>query len=267
MTAGWKRSAGTRAAGPDPGKGGTSVVKSREVYSAIPESAIVIVAHPDDAEFMVAGTVARWARGGCEIVYLLVTDGDKGSSDPNISSANLAAMRRSEQEDACKILGVKHVEFLHYEDGMVTPSLALRRDIARVIRKYKPKAAICQDPTRFFSGRGYINHPDHRAAGEAALGAIFPAARDPLTFPELLAEGYEPHKISEVFVGMSDEDDVIVDISDTLASKVKALIAHKSQLGDWDPTERMGQWAAGAAEGQDFKHGETYRYFKLDGDD
>jgi LmbE family N-acetylglucosaminyl deacetylase len=228
---------------------------------------MVIVAHPDDAEFMVAGTVARWASGGCEIVYLLVTDGDKGSSDPSMSSADLATMRRREQQDACGILGVKHVEFLHHEDGMVTPSLGLRRDIARVIRKYKPKAAICQDPSRFYSGRGYINHPDHRAAGEAALAAIFPAARDPLTFPELLAEGFKPHKVTEVFVGMSEEGDVIVDISETLPLKIKALAAHKSQLGDWDPTEMIGKWAASSAEGQEFSHGETYRYFKLDGDD
>ncbi len=243
------------------------MVKSLENYGAVPESAIVIVAHPDDAEFMVAGTVARWARGGCEIVYLLVTDGDKGSNDPTMSSADLAAIRRGEQQEACRILGVKHVEFLHYEDGMVTPSLTLRRDIARVIRQYKPKVAICQDPTRYYSGRDYINHPDHRAAGEAALGAIFPAARDPLTFPELLAEGFQPHKIGEVFVGMSSEDDVIVDISETLPLKIEALTAHKSQLNGWDPTEMVGKWAAGAAEGQAFTHGETYRYFKLDGDE
>jgi LmbE family N-acetylglucosaminyl deacetylase len=243
------------------------VVKSLEVYGAVPESAIVIVAHPDDAEFMVAGTVAKWARGGCEIVYLLATDGDKGSNDPNMRSADLASVRRGEQQDACGILGVKHLEFLHYEDGMLTPSLNLRRDIARVIRKYKPKAALCQDPSRFFSGRGYINHPDHRAAGEAALGAIFPAARDRLTFPELLAEGFQPHKVTEIFVGMSDGDDVIVDISETLPLKIKALAAHKSQLGDWDPTEMVGQWAASAAEGLGFSHGETYRYFKLDGDE
>lgn len=249
------------------GKDGTGVVKSLEVYGAIPESAIVIVAHPDDAEFMVAGTIARWAKGGCEIVYLLVTDGDKGSNDPGISSADLAAIRRKEQQDACAILGVKHVEFLHYEDGMITPSLALRRDIARVIRQYKPKAAICQDPTRFYSGRGYINHPDHRAAGEAALGAIFPAARDPLTFPELLAEGFQPHKTNEVFIGMSESDDIIVDIGETLEAKVQALKAHRSQIGDWDPTDRMREWAASVAEGQQCSYGETYRYFKLDEND
>lgn len=243
------------------------MTKELEVYAAVPASAIVIVAHPDDAEFMVAGTVATWARGGCEIVYLLVTDGDKGSNDPSISSTDLAAMRRAEQQDACSILGVRHVEFLHYEDGMVIPSLALRRDIARVIRKYKPAAAICQDPTRFYAGRGYINHPDHRATGEAALAAIFPAARDPLTFPELLAEGFQPHKVAEVFVGMSEVDDVIVDISEAFSLKVRALAAHKSQLGEWDPSAMMSEWAASAAEGHAFSHGETYRYFKLDGDE
>jgi LmbE family N-acetylglucosaminyl deacetylase len=241
------------------------VESSLEVYSAIPESAMVIVAHPDDAEFMVAGTVARWARGGSEIVYLLVTDGDKGSSDPTMTHEQLAALRRDEQRAACRVLGVNKVEFLHYEDGMIEPTLALRRDIARVIRRHRPKAAICQDPTRFYSGRGYINHPDHRAVGEAALGAIYPAARDRLTFPELIAEGLEPHKIQEVFIGASEGEDVVVDISATIEAKVEALKAHKSQIGDWDAASMIREWAARGAAGQPFEFAETFRYIKLDG--
>ena len=242
------------------------MAKSYEVYDAIPESALVIVAHPDDAEFMVAGTTARWARGGARVVYLLLTDGDKGSSDPHISSADLAAIRRAEQRAACDIVGAADVEFLHYEDGMLEPTLALRRDIARVIRKHRPQVAICPDPTHYYGGRGYINHPDHRAVGEAALGAIYPAARDGLTFPELLAEGYEPHNVHEVFVGFTDHDDVIVDISDVIHLKVESLLAHKSQMGDWQPQEMITNWAREAAEDQPFEYGETFRYFKLDGD-
>jgi LmbE family N-acetylglucosaminyl deacetylase len=239
---------------------------TKEVYDAIPESALVIVAHPDDAEFMVAGTVARWTRGGARVVFLLVTDGDKGSSDPNLGGEELASIRRAEQQAAARVLGVEQVEFLHYEDGMVEPSLALRRDIARVIRKHRPQVCMCQDPSRFYGGRGYINHPDHRAVGEAALAAIYPAARDRHTFPELLAEGLEPHKVREVFVGFFDEADTIVDISDTFAVKLEALKAHRSQVGDWEPDKMLDEWARGAAEGYPFTHGEIFRYFKLDGD-
>ena len=173
-------------------------------------------------------------------------------------------MRRREQVAACAVLGVDEVEFLHYEDGMVEPSLGLRRDIARVIRKHRPQAVLCQDPTRFYSGRGYINHPDHRAVGEAALAAIYPSARDRLTFPELLREGLEPHKVKEVFIGFSEEADMIVDISDTVALKAAALKAHKSQVGDWEPKDTIDEWARGAADGFPFTHGETFRYFKLD---
>jgi LmbE family N-acetylglucosaminyl deacetylase len=243
------------------------VASSLEVYSAIPASVMVIVAHPDDAEFMVSGTVARWARAGSEIVYLLVTDGNKGSSDPEATPEQLARLRQEEQRAAGRVLGLKDVEFLHYEDGMVEPTIALRRDITRVIRRHKPLAAICQDPTRFYSGRGYINHPDHRAVGEAALAAIYPAARDRLTFPELLAEGLEPHKVREVFIGASEGEDVIVDISETIGMKVEALKAHKSQIGAWDAGTMIQEWAAQAATDQSFAFGETYRYIKLGGDD
>jgi LmbE family N-acetylglucosaminyl deacetylase len=240
------------------------VAKSLEVYEAIPESAIVIVAHPDDAEFMVAGTVARWTRAGSRVVFLLVTDGDKGASDPNVRREDLAALRRAEQEAAANVLGVDKVEFLHYEDGMVEPTLTLRRDIARMIRKHRPSVAMCQDPTRYYSGRGYINHPDHRAVAEAALGAIYPAARDPLTFTELLAEGYEPHKVKEVFIGFTEDEDLIVDISDTIDSKAAALKAHRSQVGDWEPLDMLMTWAKGAADGQPFEYGETFRYIKME---
>jgi LmbE family N-acetylglucosaminyl deacetylase len=240
------------------------VAKKLEVYDSIPESALVIVAHPDDAEFMVAGTVSRWARGGARIIYLLVTDGDKGSSDHRAVREDIAALRRDEQRAACKILGVRTVEFLHYEDGMVEPTLALRRDITCIIRKHKPQVAMCQDPSRFYSGRGYINHPDHRAVAEAALAAIYPSARDGLTFPELLVEGLPPHKIREVFIGVTDDEDLIVDISDTIALKAQALKAHKSQVGDWEPLDMLSEWAKGAAEGHSFSHGETFRYLKLD---
>lgn len=235
-----------------------------EVYERIPASAMVIVAHPDDAEFMSAGTVARWTRSGARVVYLLITDGDKGSSEPGMTSARIAATRREEQVAAAKAVGVDTVEFLHYEDGMVEPTLALRRDIARVIRKHRPEATICPDPTMFFSGRDYVNHPDHRAVGEAALGAIYPSARDGLTFPELLAEGFEPHKVQEVFVGFTEHPDLIVDVSETIRLKAQSLREHRSQMGDWQPDEMIDKWAREAAAEYPFSHGETFRYLKLE---
>jgi LmbE family N-acetylglucosaminyl deacetylase len=239
------------------------VTQSLKVYDTIPESAMVIVAHPDDAEFMVAGTVARWTAAGAQVTYLLVTDGDKGSSDPDMASHTLAALRREEQRAACAVLGVRQVEFLHYADGMVEPSLTLRRDIARVIRRYRPQAALIQDP-QFFYGGEYINHPDHRAAGEAALGAIYPAARDRLTFPELLAEGLEPHKVRDVFIGMAMRGDTIIDISDFIDKKIESLLAHRSQMRDWNPSDMMREWSSKAAEGQTFTHGEVFHHIKLE---
>jgi LmbE family N-acetylglucosaminyl deacetylase len=227
---------------------------------------MVIVAHPDDAEFMCAGTLACWARGGAQVTYLLVTNGDKGSDDPAVRSEDLARIRHAEQREAARICGAQQVVFLDYEDGMVEPSLALRRDIARVIRQYRPHAVICQDPTRFFAGRGYINHPDHRAVAEATLAAIYPAARDRLTFPELLAAGFEPHKVKEVFLGHDEAADVIVDISETFETKIAALRAHRSQMADWDPAEMIGKWAAETAKEQPFAYGEAFRYLKMDGD-
>ena len=235
-----------------------------EVYGAIPESAMVIVAHPDDAEFMVAGTLARWTRAGTRAVIVIVTNGNKGSSDPAISPATLARTRRAEQQDAARVLGVAEVEFMDYEDGMVEPTMALRRDLTRVIRKHKPQLVVLQDPTRYFGGKGYLNHPDHRAVPEAAFGAIYPAARDRLTFPELLAAGFETHKVKEVFLGWPVEPDTIVDISETIETKVEALLAHASQMGDWHPGEMVETNAREAAKDLPFSHGETFRSFKLD---
>jgi len=235
-----------------------------EVYGEVPESAMVIVAHPDDAEFMVAGTMARWTRAGTRAVIVIVTNGNKGSSDPAISPATLARTRRGEQQDAARILGVDEVEFLDYEDGMVEPTLALRRDLTRVIRKHKPQLVVLQDPTRYFGGKGYLNHPDHRAVPEAALGAIYPAARDRLTFPELLAAGFGTHNVKQVFLGWPVEPDTIVDISETIGTKVEALLAHASQMGDWHPGEMVETNARDAAKDLPFSHGETFRSFTLD---
>ena len=161
---------------------------------------MVIVAHADDAEYGCAGTVAKWCREGMEVVYVICTDGSKGSSDPEMSPDRLAEIRRNEQLAAGKALGLKEVVFLRYEDSMLQPGLDLRKDIVRQIRRHKPDILICPSPVRNLTGKGYIGHPDHLAVGEATMAAVFPASRDRMTFPELLEEGLEPHKVREVLV-------------------------------------------------------------------
>lgn len=228
-----------------------------------PESAMVIVAHPDDAEFMVAGTVAKWVSAGAEVTYVVITKGDKGSDDPAMTPSRLTEVREAEQRAAGAILGVRNFVFMGYADGYLQPTLELRRDLARLIRAYRPQVVICFDPTNRFFGDNYINHPDHRASGDAALDAIFPSARDRLTFPELLADGLEPHKVREVWMGGAHEANTWVDIGETLDVKKKALLAHPSQLGPEvvEMAEEMARWGA---EGQPFEFGEAFRRMVID---
>jgi LmbE family N-acetylglucosaminyl deacetylase len=230
---------------------------------------MVVVAHPDDAEFMAAGTIAKWATGGKEITYVLCTSGDKGSSEKSTSPAELAEARRKEQQAAAARLGVSQVVFLGYEDGVLQNTLELRRDIVRQIRRFKPDVIVCQDPTTRWSAQGYLNHPDHRAVGDATLDAVYPSARDPLVFPELLAEGLEPHKVREVYAGGTNYADVWIDIGDTVEAKIEALLAHESQVGngtrpaDWDLATVIRERAQAVAEGQDMQYAESFKYFKL----
>jgi LmbE family N-acetylglucosaminyl deacetylase len=230
---------------------------------------MVVVAHPDDAEFMAAGTIAKWAREGSDIVYVLCTSGDKGTSDASVSPAQLAEARRGEQEAAASTLGVRQVVFLGYEDGVLQNTLELRKDIVRQIRRFKPDLIVCQDPTTRWSAQGYLNHPDHRAAGDATLDSVYPSARDPHVFPELLAEGLEPHKVLEVYVAGTNHADTWVDISDTIDAKIAALRAHESQVGngsrppDWDIDKVVRERAAQTAEGHGMQYAEAFKYFKL----
>jgi LmbE family N-acetylglucosaminyl deacetylase len=226
---------------------------------------MVIVAHPDDAEFASAGTIAKWAREGKEIVYVLCTSGDKGTNDPSLSPAVLAEIRRREQEAACRVLGVKEVVFLGYEDGVLTSTIDLRRDIVRQIRRFKPDLVVCQDPTTRWFAQQYLNHPDHRAAGDAALDAVYPSARDPHVFTDLLAEGLEPHKVREIFIVSRENADLWVDITDTIDLKIAALREHASQIGDrQDEVEKwVREGAQRAAEGHGMRYAEGFKYIKL----
>lgn len=212
----------------------------------VPARVMAIHAHPDDQEFTVAGTLAKWARAGSEIVTVCITSGDSGSNEKterSMTKEELVRIREEEQRDACKILGVKEVIFLRYPDGMLQPTITLRRDLTRLVRKFKPDAVVCGDPTVRFYGNSYMNHPDHRVAADVALDAVFPSAGTRLIFPELLSEGLEPHDVSRIFIHGSEKPDTFVDIASTIDIKVAALRAHKSQIHDWDPGEMMREWA------------------------
>ncbi len=223
---------------------------------------MVVVAHADDAEYGCSGTVAKLCAEGWEMTYVLCTDGSKGSSDREISESELSAMRRDEQIAAGKVLGLKDVAFLGYPDSYLQPTLDVRRDIARQIRRHKPDIVICQYPMRILDGGWGVGHPDHMAAGEATLAAVFPTARDHMTFPELVEEGYEPHKVAEVWIMGHPEPDVSIDVTDHLETAVKALAAHASQTGDRpyeDLLPRMQEWRRRNSVGSGMLYSESFK--------
>ncbi len=194
---------------------------------------LVVLAHPDDPEFFCGGTIARWSASGKEITYCLLTRGDKGSDDDKLSTQEMAEIREVEQRAAAKVLGVHEVMFLKELDGYVLPTLDLRRDIVRVIRQVKPKVVITCDPTNFFPSNYYINHADHRAAGQVTLDAVYPAARSALYFPALRQEeGLQPYKVREVYVAGAQHPNITVDITQYFSQKVAALSEHRSQIKD-----------------------------------
>ena len=227
--------------------------------NGVPESAMVIVAHPDDAEFTMAGTVAAWTRAGCRMTYVLCTDGNAGSHEPGMTREKLAEIRRAEQRAACATLGVQDVVFLGYDDGQLQPTLDLRRDLVREIRKAKPEVVLTSDPTRFFSSDRYINHPDHRAAGQAALDAVAPACAMPLLWPEV----GRPHRVNRVYVYGNDQANVWVDVSETIDQKIAALKKHASQMGEWDPTERIKGWSSEVGSEKGLAYAEKFRVIIL----
>jgi LmbE family N-acetylglucosaminyl deacetylase len=208
------------------------------------QSILVVVAHPDDCDFGCAGSTARWTSEGREVSYCIVTDGDAGGSDRSAARADVARLRRREQTAAAKAVGVSEIAFLGYPDGKVTASIDLRRDITRVIRQRKPQRVVTQSPERNYE-RIFASHPDHLAAGEAALCAVYPDARNPFAHMELLEkEGLEPHTVPEVYIMAMVKGDTVVDITNTIDSKLAALQCHASQYSNWDElAERIRGWA------------------------
>ena len=199
---------------------------------------LVILAHPDDPEFFCGGTIARWVQAGHKVSYCLLTCGEKGTKDRTISTDTLCSIRQQEQHTAAAVLGVEDIRFLDHPDGYLVPDLDLRKEITRVIRQAQPDVLVTCDPTNLYVRETYLNHPDHRAAGQATLDAVFPAARDHLNFVELWRdEQLEPHIVREVWISLPQEPNVIVDISSNFDLKLEALSKHVSQIGTREQLE------------------------------
>jgi LmbE family N-acetylglucosaminyl deacetylase len=242
-------------------------VKSRADHEPpAPARVLSIHAHPDDQEFTVGGTLAKWAQAGSSVVTVCITSGSAGSNEytpPSMTRAQLVPIREDEQRQACRVLGISDVVFLGYEDGVLEPSIALRRDLTRLIRRHRPDAVVCGDPTVRFYGTTYLNHPDHRVAADVTLDAVFPSAETRLIFPELLDEGLEPHHVRTVFIHGSERSDTFIDISPFLDVKLAALREHKSQMGEWDPGPMIRQWAAEQGRRKKLAAAEAFRHMRL----
>lgn len=210
-----------------------------------PRRFMVIVAHPDDADFGPAATSARWIDDGAEGWLVCCTSGDAGAEDPDLDPVELAALREREQRDAAAIVGYAGVTFLHQPDGALANDLPLREQLVREIRRFRPDAVLCADPEVIFYRDGGVNHTDHRAAGMAAVDAVYPAARNPMAFPWLYREGLEKHVVRRLYLFWTERPNVWVDVSSTIGRKLDALRAHVSQIHEPDRLEeRIRTWAA-----------------------
>jgi LmbE family N-acetylglucosaminyl deacetylase len=209
------------------------------------QRALVITTHPDDVDFGAAGTVAAWTDAGIEVAYCVVTDGEAGGFDPSVPREEIRRIRRAEQTAAAKAVGVTDLMFLGYPDGRLVVTFELRRDLCRAIRRTRPQRVLCPSPERNWQ-RIYASHPDHLAAGDASLAAVYPDARNPFAHPELLDEGYEPWTVPEVWMFAAPSLNRWVDITDTLPRKLDALRSHVSQNTDAEGKleERMRGWGA-----------------------
>jgi LmbE family N-acetylglucosaminyl deacetylase len=208
----------------------------------VPERILTVTAHPDDVDFGAAGSVAAWTAAGAHVTYCVVTDGDAGGFDPSVPRTQIPAIRRAEQTAAAAEVGVKDLIWLGHPDGRVEATLELRRDLARVIRLVRPQRVVCPSPERLWD-RLFASHPDHLATGEATMCAVYPDARNPFAFPELAAEGLEPHTVEEVWIMAAPGINVYVDVTDTFPAKVAALRAHVSQ--ETDREGRLEEWLRG----------------------
>ena len=233
----------------------------------VPDSALAIVAHPDDIEFSCAGTLARWVRAGARVSYVLCTSGDVGIARSEISRSEVIEIREAEQRTAADIIGASEVVFLREPDGMLQPNLQLRKKLVREIRRFRPEVVLCGDPTLLWASENYINHPDHRAAAWAAVDAIFPASGQPHLFQELAEEGLTAFKPRKVFVMGRREGSVLISIDATIEDKIRALHAHESQFSRGDPAEGVRKRCAQLANGSDMSYAEAFSVVTLESDE
>jgi LmbE family N-acetylglucosaminyl deacetylase len=224
-----------------------------------PKVVLGIVAHPDDLELGASGTMAYFANNGADVYYLILTDGSKGSKDKSLSPKELIRIRQDEQRSALKIIGGKSVIFLNYPDAELEVTMKLKKDIVKVIREIKPDVVITIDPSMLYSAeRGYINHPDHRAAGQATLDSVFPLARDHLSFPELYEAGLGPHKTSTVLLINFADGNHVIDITTTMDKKISALKAHPSQFNISKVAPFVHEMATEVGEKAGYEKGEQF---------
>ena len=241
----------------------TSTADTTEVAPPVPACVLVISAHPDDVDFGSAGTVATWTAAGTEVAYCIVTDGAAGAADAEVVLSELPERRQAEQRKAAAEVGVSDVTFLGYADGRLEVTYELRRDLSRVIRQVRPDVVLCQSPERNWD-RIRASHPDHLAAGEATLQAVYPDARNPYAHPELLAAGFEPHEVGEVWLMASPRADRFVDITSHIERKLAALRCHESQVGNPEELERFVRgWTAATAERAGFAPGHHAEAFQV----
>ncbi|MFI5281998.1 MAG: PIG-L deacetylase family protein [Candidatus Dormibacterales bacterium] len=240
-----------------------SFTRRRRPKPAKFKKVLVVLAHPDDPEFGAGGSIAKLADDGAEVTYVIVTDGSQGGEDPKQKDSELIATREKEQRAAARVLGVKTVEFLGHKDGHLAPDLKLRHDIVRMIRKHKPELVITHIPGRVLDVPMGGSHPDHLAVGEATLAAVYPDSRNPRAFRGLLKEGLEPHEVKEVWIPFWTQGDHLVDITDTLDRKLKALRQHKSQVAkpgrEWNYEKFMRKRHADIGKKAGYKYAESFK--------
>ena len=240
-----------------------SPLERHELISPI-ERVLVVVSHPDDAEFGAAATIASLTAAGARVDYVVTTDGGKGTDDPSVRPADLAATRAAEQRAAADVLGVSDIVHLNNPDGYLQPTLDLRRDITRQLRRFRPDVVITQNPQRRLDHNPFIGHPDHLATGEATMAAVYPAARDRLNFPELLDEGLEPWKVRQVLLTGVEEPNLWIDVADTFEAGLRALRCHVSQVDPDTIEERVRERARLVGEPQGISLAQAFLSIRLD---
>ncbi|HEU0235480.1 MAG TPA: PIG-L deacetylase family protein [Candidatus Limnocylindrales bacterium] len=241
--------------------------RTAEPHDWRPDRFMVIVAHPDDADFGPAATAARWIDAGSVGWLVCCTSGDQGGEDATMDPLELAAVREREQREAARVVGYDGVSFLHQPDGALANDLALRELLVREIRSFRPDAVLATDPEVLFHGDGFVNHTDHRAAGMAAVDAVYPAARNPMAFPWLVREGLDKHVVRRLYLFWSNSPTAWVDVAPTIGRKIDALRAHASQIREPDRLEaRIRDWAREEGERIGTDAGEAFRVIVIEDD-